>query len=124
MRISDWSSDVCSSDLTSEGARGESLADTPLTAADVLMLTGTVRFNLEDHDRSLEDLEKALELLAPHRASSPAELSRVHWELARHARRKGDFQAVARNAREEETLNDHWDAPATERFPTRGMQNG
>src|SRR3546814_7571372 len=75
---------------TSEGARGESLADTPLTAADVLMLTGTVRFNLEDHDRSLEDLEKALELLAPHRASSPAELSRVHWELARHARRKGD----------------------------------
>src|SRR3546814_7378661 len=28
---------------TSEGARGESLADTPLTAADVLMLTGTVQ---------------------------------------------------------------------------------
>src|SRR3546814_13149008 len=64
---------------TSEGARGESLADTPLTAADVLMLTGTVRFTLEDHDRSLEDLEKALELLAPHRASSPAALSRVPW---------------------------------------------
>src|SRR3546814_8801739 len=85
------------------------------------MLTGTVRFNLEDHDRSLEDLEKALELLAPHRASSPAELSRVHWELARHARSKGDFQAVARHEREAETLNDHWDAPAQERLRTRVM---
>jgi len=105
----------------SEGARGEGLVDAPLTAADVLMLTGTVRFNLEDHDHSLEDLEKALELLAPHRDSSPAELSRVHWELARHARRKGDFQAVARHAREAEALNDHWDAPASERFRTRVM---
>src|SRR3546814_1520195 len=62
---------------TSEGARGDSLADTPLTAADVLMLTGTVRFNLEDHDRSLEDLEKALELLAPHRARSEEHTSEL-----------------------------------------------
>src|SRR3546814_15935264 len=89
---------TCALPISSESTRGESLADTPLTAADVLMLTGTVRFNLEDHDRSLEDIEKALELLSPHRASSPAELARVHWELARHARRKRGLQALTRHA--------------------------
>lgn len=105
----------------SGGARSQKLADDPLTAADVLMLTGTVRFSYEDYDASLADLETALELLTPHADIAPAELSRLHWELARHARRNGDYQAVARHARESDAFNQRWDAPENERFRSRMM---
>ncbi|MGY0634721.1 protein kinase domain-containing protein [Luteimonas sp. A478] len=105
----------------SDRARSEDFADTPLTAADVLLLTGTVRFNLEDHEHSLEDLEQALELLAPHRDIAAGELARAHWELGRHARRNGDYRAVAAHAREAMELNALWDAPPLERFRTRVM---
>lgn len=102
-------------------ARSEEFSDAPLTAADILLLTGTVRFNLEDHERSQEDLEDALALLAPHREIAAGELSRAHWELGRHARRIGDYQALARHARAGIELNEFWDAPPTERFRMRIM---
>ena len=104
-----------------ERARSEELADAPLTAADILLLTGTVRFNFEDHERSQQDLEDALELLAPHRDSAAGELARAHWELARHARRNGDYQTVAMHARAAIELNELWDAPPMERFRMRIM---
>jgi len=100
-------------------ARGAPLAGEPLTAADVLLLTGTVRFNLDDYDNSLADLRSALALLEPHKDEAPGELSRTHWELARHARRAGDHAAMLFHSREAVELNKLWDAPPNESFRAR-----
>ncbi|HRO26378.1 MAG TPA: serine/threonine-protein kinase [Luteimonas sp.] len=97
----------------------ERLADEPLTAADVLLLTGTVRYNLDDHDGSLADLEDALERLAPHRAVAAGEMSRAHWELTRHAKHRGDHAAMLAHAREAVELNKLWDATPDEAFRAR-----
>src|SRR5690606_18331615 len=59
-------------DAAAEGARGEyhgAVQPEPLIAAEVLLLTGIVRYNLGDHDRSLADLQDALALLQPYRDS-------------------------------------------------------
>ena len=102
-----------------QGARGDALADQPLTAADVLLLTGTVRYNLDDYEGSLADLEDALTLLAPHRDVAAGEMSRAHWELMRHAKRRGDHETMLAHARESVELNALWDAPPNETFRAR-----
>ncbi|KGO99423.1 protein kinase [Lysobacter defluvii IMMIB APB-9 = DSM 18482] len=105
-------------DAAAEGARGEyhgAVQPEPLIAAEVLLLTGIVRYNLGDHDRSLADLQDALALLQPYRDSAAGELSRVHWELVRHAKRQGRLEDMLMHARESVALNDLWDAPPTER---------
>ena len=107
--------------LASERAQSEDLADQPLIAADVLLLTGTVRFNFEDYETSLSDLEAARGLLEPHRDLVPGELARAHWELARHARRTNDYEAVATHAREAIALHEQWDAPVGDRIRARLM---
>jgi len=109
-------------DAAAEGARGNYMLarkPEPLTAADILLLTGTVRYNLGDHDRSLADLEDALALLAPHRDQSAGELSRAHWELSRHAKRRGKLDEMLAHAREAVELNELWDATPNERVRAR-----
>lgn len=101
------------------GARGEPLADEPLTAADILLLTGTVRFNLDDYAGSREDLEDALALLAPHVDGSAGELARAHWELGRHAKREGNAVAMLEHYRQAVALNERWDAPRDESLRAR-----
>ena len=106
-------------DATAEGARGNyqlARKPEPLTAADVLLLTGVVRYNLGDHDRSLADFEDALALLTPHVDIAPGELSRVHWELGRHAKRRGKLDEMLDHARKSVELNTLWDAPFPERM--------
>lgn len=101
-----------------EGARGNyptGRAVDPLTAADILLLTGTVRYNLGDHDRSFADLQEALAMLEPHRLQAAGELSRTHWELARHAKRRGQPDEMLAHAREAVEFNRLWDAPPSER---------
>src|SRR5690606_23065042 len=105
-------------DATAEGARGNyqlARKPEPLTAADVLLLTGVVRYNLGDHDRSLADFEDALALLTPHIDVAPGEISRVHWELARHAKRRGKLDEMLDHARKSVEFNELWDAPFPER---------
>ena len=106
-------------DATAEGARGNyqlARKPEPLTAADVLLLTGVVRYNLGDHDRSLADFEDALALLTPHIDVAPGEISRVHWELARHAKRRGKLDEMLDHARKSVEFNELWDAPFPERM--------
>ena len=105
-------------DAAAEGARGNyhaAVQPEPLTAAEILLLTGIVRYNLGDHDRSLVDLQDALTLLGPHESTAAGELSRVHWELVRHAKRQGRLDDMLAHARESVAFNALWDAPATER---------
>ena len=102
-----------------EGARGQYLAKDPLAAADILLLTGSVRYNLDDYVRSREDLEQALQLLAPHADGSAGELARAHWELGRHARREGDASAMASHYRQAVAFNERWDAPPNESLRAR-----
>nr|WP_255681971.1 serine/threonine-protein kinase [Luteimonas sp. BDR2-5] len=105
-------------DAAAEGARGNymtAMQPEPLTAADILLLTGTVRYNLGDHDRSLADLEDALALLTPYRDRAAGELSRAHWELSRHAQLRGKLDEMLAHAREAVELNALWDAPTNER---------
>ncbi|UNK58278.1 serine/threonine-protein kinase [Pseudoxanthomonas daejeonensis] len=104
---------------TAAGARGEYLAKDPQVAADLLLLTGSVRYNLDDYVRSREDLEQALQLLAPHADGSAGELARVHWELGRHARREGDAAAMASHYRQAVAFNQRWDAPPNESLRAR-----
>lgn len=106
-------------DAAADGARGEHLAKEPLTAADVLLLTGTVRFNLDDKARSLADLEQALVLLAPYKDSAAGELARTHWELGRHAKHRGDHDAMLAHYRQTVELNERWDAPPNEQLRAR-----
>ncbi len=101
------------------GARGEYLARDPLVAADILLLTGTVRYNLDDYARSRKDLEEALGLLAPHADGSAGELARAHWELGRHAKREGDAAAMLAHYRQAVALNERWDAPPNENLRAR-----
>lgn len=105
-------------DAAAQGARGKYHAakqPEPLTAAEILLLTGIVRYNLGDHDRSLVDLQDALGLLTPYRDAVAGELSRVHWELVRHAKRQGRLDDMLAHARESVALNELWEPPATER---------
>ena len=106
-------------DAAAEGARGGELSREPLTAADVLLLTGTVRYNLDDYERSRDDLEEALRLLAPHQESSAGELARVHWELGRHAKRRGDIDSMLAHHRKAVELNERWDATPNEHLRAR-----
>ena len=106
-------------DAAAEGARGNyglAKEPEPLTAADVLLLTGVVRYNLGDHERSLADFEAALALLTPRANDAPGELSRVHWELTRHAKRRGKLDEMLAHARKAVELNALWDAPLPERM--------
>src|SRR5690606_7338088 len=102
-----------------DGARGETLAQDPLAAADILLLTGSVRYNLDDDDASRADLEQALELLAPHAGDSAGEIARAHWELGRHAKRRGDPDAMLAHYRQAVEWNRRWDAPANESLRAR-----
>lgn len=104
---------------TAAGARGDYLARDPQVAADLLLLTGSVRYNLDDYARSREDLEEALALLAPHADSSTGELARVHWELGRHAKREGDAAGMLDHYRQSVALNERWDAPPNESLRAR-----
>jgi len=101
------------------GARSGPLAEDPLAAADILLLTGTVRFNLDDYQRSREDLEQALELLAPHTDAAAGEIARAHWELGRHAKRRGDAAAMLAHHRQAVEWNQRWDAPLNESLRAR-----
>lgn len=100
-------------------ARDTLAANDPLAAADVLLLTGTVRANLDAIDDAKADLEEALRLLAPRERDAASELSRVHWELGRIARQRGDRQAAREHIERTVALNALWDAPPNERIRAR-----
>ncbi|MDO5505234.1 MAG: tetratricopeptide repeat protein [Pseudoxanthomonas suwonensis] len=105
-----------------DGARGRSrlaAEPEPLTAADILLLTGTVRYNLADHERSLADFEDALALLEPRHEVATGELARVHWELGRHAKRQGRPDEMLAHVRRAVELNERWNAPSNERLRAR-----
>ncbi|MBB6065786.1 serine/threonine-protein kinase [Pseudoxanthomonas broegbernensis] len=104
---------------SARGARETLAATDPLAAADVLLLTGTVRANLDAIDEAEADLRQALGLLAPHEARAASELSRAHWELGRIARHRGDRDAAREHIQRTVALNALWDAPANERIRAR-----
>ena len=106
-------------DAAAADARRKLIDKEPLAAADVLLLTGTVRYNLGDYERSHAELEEALALLGPHQDSSAGELARAHWELGRHAKRRGDIAASQAHHRRAVELNELWDAPPNERQRAR-----
>ncbi|MGY1426589.1 protein kinase domain-containing protein [Lysobacter sp. A289] len=83
-------------ELLEEGsrrARSDLLANDPLAAADILILTGTARKHLSRYDLAQEDLLAALSLLEDHRVGQGAgarervlakrQLAEIHWNSGR-----------------------------------------
>ncbi|MGY1408269.1 protein kinase domain-containing protein [Luteimonas sp. A611] len=106
-------------DASARDARETLASSDPLAAADVLLLTGTVRANLDAIDDAEADLKEALRLLAPHERNAASELSRAHWELGRIARQRGDRKAAREHIERTVALNARWDAPPNERIRAR-----
>src|SRR5690606_41557070 len=88
-------------------------------AAAVRLPPGPERYRRVGVVGSLADLEDALALLARHRDVAAGEMSRAHWELMRHAKHRGDHEAMLAHARESVELNALWDAPPNETFRAR-----
>ncbi|MBJ6982320.1 serine/threonine-protein kinase [Luteimonas sp. MC1572] len=89
-------------ELLGEGAqraRSEVLADDPLAAADILMLTGRARLELDHVDEARTDLEQARDLFAVHAPDAHAERARVESDLSRLMRDRGEVDAALAHAR-------------------------
>src|SRR3546814_11903817 len=65
MRISDWSSDVCSSDLDADDVREGPLPDAPADAGPGPLLVG-FRQSEADGSKALDDLRRHARVLAHH----------------------------------------------------------
>lgn len=95
-------------------ARDEVLADDPLAAADILLITGDARFGLSELEAAATDLEEALRLFQAHDPGADEELWRIHWLLSQINRHRGDNatarkhveQAMASNARRSASAED------------------
>src|SRR3546814_9445762 len=121
MRISDWSSDVCSSDLS--GSREQGLEGTDREVGAVLVIdipegalgedAGRIR-DLEEDDRPLA----ALELVA-HHADERADLRYV---LQRHL--AADEVGIRRRGVICEEFPEHADPPGIGRLQALGMEAG
>src|SRR5690606_7439915 len=84
-------------ELLEEGARrarATVLATDPLAAADILMLTGKARLELDALDNARADLEQASRVLAADDPVAHAERSRIEADLARVMRLGGDLDAA------------------------------
>ncbi len=108
-------------DLLEDGARRartEVLAEDPIAAADILLLTGYSRMHLSQFDQALADLEEAQQLLLLHRPDALAELWRTHLHLGTIHRVKGNIDAALVHLRQARALNDRRSAPLDERVLT------
>lgn len=89
-------------ELLNEGARrarSDVLATDPLAAADILMLTGRARLELDESASAQADLEQALTLLDDAASYDPAARTRIRHDLSRIARDRGDNIAAVQHAR-------------------------
>ena len=90
-------------DLLDEGAgraRSEVMAEDPLAAADILLMTGQARLNLSEYAKAGDDLREALRLLETHAPDAADEQWRAHWLLSVISRYTGDGTAGLEHARQ------------------------
>ena len=100
----------------SKRARSELLPVDPMTAADVLLLSGSARNALNDYDRAERDLQLALRILESIEPAPARELSRVHWELGILYSARGPLSRSAYHREQAARWVARWDAPAEERM--------
>lgn len=108
-------------DLLEDGARRartEVLAEDPIAAADILLLTGYSRMHLSRFDEAQADLEEAQRLLLAHKPDALAELWRTHLHLGTIHRIKGDVDTALAHLRQAQAFNDRRSAPLDERVIT------
>ncbi|GAA3914844.1 serine/threonine protein kinase [Luteimonas lutimaris] len=89
-------------ELLDEGARRarSNVLDTdPLAAADILMLTGRARIEMDDLDKALADLTQASEILSAWDTAAYAEHARIESDLSRVMRETGKAGASVRHGR-------------------------
>src|SRR3546814_4664661 len=84
MRISDWSSDVCSSDLTAEQKRGLAIKRTTGNGPSEMAPEATREFRRQQHRRVTRVELACTQSRGGTMARGPADLRRSH-QLARHA---------------------------------------
>lgn len=109
-------------DLLGEGARrarSEIVADDPLAAADILMLTGHARLNLSQHEQARSDLMEALQLLQSHRPDAFRDMWRINYLLTVAGRYMGTPDAALQHARAAEDLVGKFDATWQDRLHTK-----
>ncbi|WP_105102012.1 protein kinase domain-containing protein [Microbulbifer pacificus] len=109
-------------ELLTEGARRarEEIAGVdPVAAADILLLTGSSRLDLNQMDKGAKDLREALELLRDAGGGEPRELSRIHWNLGRYFKIRGPIDSAIKHYRESLALMSRWPAPAEEKIAAR-----
>lgn len=84
-------------ELLDEGARrarSDILDTDPLAAADILMLTGRARMELDDLDKALADLTQASGILSARGTATYSERSRIEADLSRVMRNTGKTDAA------------------------------
>lgn len=89
-------------ELLDEGARrarSDVLDTDPLAAADILMLTGRARLELDDLDNALAELTQASEILSARGIAAYPEHSRIEADLSRVMRQAGKTEAAILHAR-------------------------
>src|SRR3546814_7175165 len=94
MRISDWSSDVCSSDLCSKPV-------TPYCASDGELVGGYItaercRVRIVDHLRQLEDYQNCLSDLVVETGKDMDKLKRLIGQEPRSEEHKSELQSLMR----------------------------
>ncbi|MDQ2701677.1 MAG: serine/threonine protein kinase [Pseudomonadota bacterium] len=97
-------------------ARSELLPVDPMTAADVLLISGGARNALNDYDRAGRDLHLALRILEGIEPAPARELSRVHWQLGLLYSARGPLSVSAHHREQAARWVARWDAPAEERM--------
>lgn len=97
-------------------ARSELLPVDPMTAADVLLISGGARNALNDYDRAGRDLHLALRILEGIEPAPARELSRVHWQLGLLYSARGPLSLSAHHREQAVHWVARWDAPAEERM--------
>lgn len=100
----------------SSRARSELLPVDPMTAADVLLISGSARNALNDYDHAEGDLQLALQILEGMQPAPAQELSRVHWELGVLYNARGPLSRSAHHREQAVHWVGRWDAPAEERM--------
>lgn len=106
-------------DLLNEGARRarkEISGEDPFAAADILLLTGNSRLELNQLDSAESDLRDALTLLQEVGGDTSRELSRIHWNLGRLHKIRGPVESAVKHYSEAVRLMEQWPAPAMEQL--------
>lgn len=106
-------------DLLNEGARRarkEISGEDPFAAADILLLTGNSRLELNQLDSAESDLRDALTLLQEVDGDTSRELSRIHWNLGRFHKIRGPVERAVKHYSEAVRLMEQWPAPAEEQL--------